>query len=122
LFILHVAYAFVPLGFAWIAAAGLGLVGDVAALHVMTVGAVSTMMLAVMTRATRGHTGRRLTASPLTQISYAAVLVAAVVRPAVDFAPEAATLLYAIAGLAHVAAFALFLVEYAPMLATARRG
>lgn len=121
LLVLHAAYAFVPLGFAWIAAAGMGLVGDVAALHVMTVGAVSTMMLAVMTRATRGHTGRKLTASPLTQVSYGAILVAAVVRPMVDFAPEAAPLLYTIAGLAHVAAFALYLVEYGPMLTTIRR-
>src|SRR5690606_41704578 len=53
----------------------------VSALHVLTVGVISTMMLAVMTRATRGHTGRALTASGLTMASYLCLFAAALARP-----------------------------------------
>src|SRR5690606_31902851 len=79
--ILHIAYAFVPLGFLGTAAAALGLMEPAAALHVFTVGAIGTMTLAVMSRATRGHTGLPLHASGWTVASYAAVVAAALVRP-----------------------------------------
>src|SRR5690606_32209377 len=61
--VLHTSYAFVPLGLATIAAATFGLIGTISALHVLTVGAIANMTLAVMTRASRGHTGNALTAS-----------------------------------------------------------
>ena len=119
--VLHVAYFFVPIGFLGIAVAALGAVSPTAALHILTVGTVTSMMLAVMTRATRGHTGRVLTASRTTSVIYAAIVFAAIARPAADFIPEHAHLLYGVSGAGWLLAFGLFLVEYAPMLTRVRR-
>ena len=116
--ILHLGYAFVPLGFLLGAITVLqpGLLAGTAALHAWTVGAVGTMTLAVMTRATRGHTGHDLNASKLTVIIYAMILAAAVLRIFAGFFPEFYMVLIEVAGAAWIAAFTLFLVEYAPML------
>lgn len=121
LFILHAAYAFVPLGFLAMALGAEGLLAANAVLHVLTVGAMATMMLAVMTRAIRGHTGRVLRASGMTTLSYAAVVLAALLRPLADVIPVAATGFYAGAGLAWILAFGLFVIEYGPMLVRVRR-
>ncbi len=116
LLILHVAYAFVPIGFAAIALAALDRLNPYSALHVMTVGVIGCMMLAVMTRATRGHTGRELTASPLTQTAYLCMIAAALTRPLAEMVPAFFHSLLAASGLLWIAAFGLFLLEYAPML------
>ena len=87
--ILHVGYAFVPLGFLLTGAAALDLVPAAAGIHAWTGGAIGTMTLAVMTRASLGHTGRMLSASFATQAIYAAVLAAALVRIAAALAPAA---------------------------------
>ena len=121
LFILHLAYAFVPLGLLAIALGTQGHLAGNAVLHVLTVGAIATMMLAVMARATRGHTGRVLAASPITTLSYVAILLAALLRPAADFLPAHMTELSAAAGLFWIVAFTLFVLEYGPMLARVRR-
>jgi uncharacterized protein involved in response to NO len=119
--ILHIAYLFVPLGFLGIAIAALGLLSPMAALHVLTVGTIASMMLAVMTRATRGHTGRVLTATRVTTVIYTAIVFAALLRPAADLLPDHAQTLYAASGLAWLTAFGLYLMEYGPMLAMVRR-
>jgi uncharacterized protein involved in response to NO len=65
--ILHVAYAWLPIGYLLLGLVALGLpVPRSAALHALTMGAVGTMILAVATRVALGHTGRALTASPPT--------------------------------------------------------
>lgn len=120
LFVLHAAYLFVPLGFAAIAFGALGHIDDAFVMHVLTVGAISTMMLAVMTRASRGHTGRALTASPLTRLSYALLFAAAVLRPLASLADDWQMPLLLSAGVAFAAAFLIFGLEHAPMLATRR--
>lgn len=56
------------------------LVPTTAALHALTVGAIGTMTLAVMTRASLGHTGRSLVAGPGTQAIYVFVTLAALLR------------------------------------------
>ncbi|HTO31426.1 MAG TPA: NnrS family protein [Pararhizobium sp.] len=119
--ILHIAYLFVPLGFLAIAAAAVGKMDGPAAMHVLTIGTVTSMMLAVMIRATRGHTGRILTSSVSTNLSYAAIMICAVARPLTSVFPDHTDSLHAIAGLSWLAAFLLFLSEYAPMLIRKRR-
>ncbi|MBP7002053.1 NnrS family protein [Amaricoccus sp.] len=114
LLVLHVAFGFLGLGFVAIAAAALGWLPQAAAMHVLTVGGIAGTMLAVMTRATRGHTGRPLVASRWTQASYLCLFGAALARPAADLAGDPRLL--DLAGGLWIAAFLLFLAEYAPML------
>jgi uncharacterized protein involved in response to NO len=118
--VLHVAYFFLPLGLLGVAAAALGWLSPPSALHILTVGGIGTTTLAVMTRATRGHTGRPLTASFLTTAIYGAVLIAAVSRPLAEAVPQFYHLLLDLSGGAWIAAFLLFLGEYGPMLVRAR--
>ncbi|MDQ0995946.1 uncharacterized protein involved in response to NO [Phyllobacterium ifriqiyense] len=66
LLVLHVAYLFVPLGFIGIATGTTGLIDQISVLHLLTIGSIACMMLAVMTRVSRGHTGRSLTSSAKT--------------------------------------------------------
>ncbi|TCT03689.1 uncharacterized protein involved in response to NO [Tepidamorphus gemmatus] len=121
--VLHVAYAFIPLGFliAALGAWSVDYVGDVAAMHAWTAGAIGLMTLAVMTRATRGHTGRQLTAPPGTVAIYMLVAVAALSRIAAAFLADVAVLLMTVAGAAWTAGFALFVILYAPLLTGPRR-
>ena len=88
-FILHVGYAFVPLGALALGAAILwpAIIAPTAALHAWTTGAMGTMTLAVMTRATLGHTGRSVSAASSTNVIYGAVLCAALARVAAPLLP-----------------------------------
>jgi uncharacterized protein involved in response to NO len=79
-------------------------------------GAAGTMTLAVMTRATLGHTGQQLTASRATQAIYAAVVVAALARICAIVDPAYSDSLLHLAALAWVAAFAGFALAYGPLL------
>ncbi|GAB1361918.1 NnrS family protein [Rhodobacter sp.] len=119
LLVLHVAYGFVALGFLAIALAAMGWLLPVSALHVLTVGAIATMMLAVMTRATRGHTGRPLTASGWTMLSYFSLFAAALARPLADMTDQ--PWLMEVSGALWILAFGVFVIEYAPMLLRVRR-
>ena len=121
LLVLHASYLFVPLGFAAIALGAAGLLDEAPVLHVLTIGVISTMMLAVMTRASRGHTGRALTASPMTRLGYGLLFGAALARPAADLFPDQQMPLLYLAGLLFASAFAVFGIEHFPMLATERR-
>lgn len=119
LMVLHLAYAFVPLGLASIALAALGVIQPVSALHVLTVGVIATMMLAVMTRATRGHTGRPLAATGLTIASYLSLFAAALARPLADLTGWPGVM--EASGALWILAFSLFILEYGPMLIRVRR-
>ncbi|OKP72993.1 short-chain dehydrogenase [Ensifer adhaerens] len=121
LFVLHAAYAFVPLGFLAISAGAIELLSDYPVMHVLTVGVIAFMMLAVMTRATRGHTGRPLVGSALTSASYVAIAGAALIRPLAEVLPEHYHHLIALSGVLWIAAFVLFTLEYGPMLVRERR-
>ena len=119
LFVLHASYAFVPLGFLALSAAGTGLLMPASALHVLTVGVIATMMLAVMTRATRGHTGQALTASRWTALSYLCLFPAALARPTADLTGLSG--LMEASGLLWIAAFGLFVAEHSGMLLRVRQ-
>ncbi|TIQ38524.1 MAG: NnrS family protein [Mesorhizobium sp.] len=115
--ILHVAFAFVPLG---LLLAGLAVfapetVPPVAGIHALAVGAIACMTLAVMTRASLGHTGRALTANAGTCAVFVAIVIAAVLRIAAAMAPAAAILLH-ISAAFWVAAFVGYAVLFGGML------
>jgi len=112
LFILHVGYGWLALGLIL-----LGLdPASRAALHALTVGAIGTMTLAVMTRASLGHTGRALVADRATLAIYGLVTLAALLRVASPFAGAQAVLVTSLAGVAWSAAFATFALHYGTFL------
>lgn len=100
IFVLHLAYIFVPLGALALAAevfvpgaAGLGAVQ-----HFWMAGAIGLMTLAVMTRATLGHTGQVLSAGPGTVAIYGSILAASLLRICAGLWPSVSMMLYSISG------------------------
>jgi len=121
--VLHAAFLFLSIGFL-LQAAGLALDDDgftSAALHCWTIGAIGTMTLAIMTRATRGHTGRSLTAPWGTTLLFLFIMSAALARMASAIWPDLTMSLLPAAGLAWVFAFAGFVILYANALVSPRR-
>lgn len=117
LWVLHLGYLWLPVGLALLALSMLApAVPQGVALHALTAGAMATMILAMMTRATLGHTGRPLTASRATAAIYMLVTVAASARLASGLADDGGALLLHASAAAWVAAFALFVLSYGPML------
>ncbi|MFZ5719165.1 MAG: NnrS family protein [Pseudomonadota bacterium] len=115
--ILHVGYGWLGAGLLLLGAALLDpSIPRTAGVHALTAGAVGVMTLAVMTRATRGHTGRELAADPATTLIYLAINAAALARVAAPFAgAHQPTLLIASTALWSLA-FAGFTVAYGRML------
>ncbi|MFQ5562340.1 MAG: NnrS family protein [Parvularculaceae bacterium] len=112
--ILHIGYFWVSLGILLI---GLSIIAPAAfppsaALHALTAGGAGVMTLAVMTRATLGHTGRALTADTPTKIIYGLAIASAVLRTASPFPPFDYGGALIAAGVLWGSAFALFAVIY----------
>ncbi|QEL22330.1 NnrS family protein [Bosea sp. F3-2] len=119
LVILHIGYLFVPLGFALTAAASLGFVTPAAGLHAWTAGAFGTMTLAVMSRASLGHTGRPLVATAATQLCYGLVVIGTVARICSALGHGPVALLH-VAGLSWSLAFLIFAADYWQVLTGSR--
>jgi uncharacterized protein involved in response to NO len=119
--ILHVAYAFVPAGFILTSLAALSDVQPSAGFHAWMAGGVGIMTLAVMTRATLGHTGRQLAATAGTQVIYLAVVLAALTRVTAALLNAWTIPLLHLAAFAWIAAFGGFALLYAPLLFRARQ-
>lgn len=117
--ILHLGYLFVPVGFLL---TGLSLLLDDASLgsagiHAWTAGVIGIMTLAVMTRATRGHTGRSLHAPwTTTWCIYVCALVCVSARIGAAVLPAHAAPLLSVAGVAWIVAFLGFLFLYGPIV------
>lgn len=116
LLVLHVGYAWVPIGLALLALNQAGLLPETAAIHGFTAGAIGTMTLAVMTRATLGHTGRNLRAGHGTNSIFVLVTAAATTRVLATLLPDYWEPLMWISGAAWIAAFGGFVAIYGPML------
>ena len=121
LWILHAAYAWIVAGLLLLALAQWGWVASTLAVHALAVGATGALILGMMTRTARGHTGRMQRASRHEVLAFACVLLSALARvglplvwPALhDVAVAAAALLWCLA-------FGLFLVQYTPWLMQGR--
>ncbi|MFO1048477.1 MAG: NnrS family protein [Geminicoccaceae bacterium] len=118
------------LGYAWLGAGllllGLGIllphsVGRLATLHALSAGAIGTMTLAIMTRATLGHTGRALAADRTTVAVYALVQAGALLRVVAPALPSPYEATLGLAALLWGGAFVLFVARYGPLLVEARR-
>lgn len=119
---LHLAYAWLPVGLALKAMYLLtGAPWTAYWLHALTIGAAASMILAVMTRAALGHTGRPLIPAKVITLAYALLSFGALVRV---FGPSLLPARYMwsvlVAGSLWALAFLLFLVVYTPILARPR--
>lgn len=115
--ILHLAYAFLPIGFLLLAGAALGWLDRSTALHALTVGVIGCAILAMITRTALGHTGRRLETGHLEHLAYLFIVLSAVVRVALPlWLPALKPQAVAWAGALWVAAFLCYLVKYTPYL------
>ena len=116
---LHVAFAFVPLGFFLLGLAALR--PDMPAsigIHAWTGGAFGTMTLAVMTRLAAQHTRRPVLDAPALPALYGLVVGAALFRIAAGFVEAHALLLLTVSALAWAAAFlGLFALLFGPLTA-----
>ncbi len=122
LWVLHLGYLWLPVGLALLAVSiHSPAVPRSVALHALTAGAMATMILAMMTRATLGHTGRQLTASRATAAIYMLVTTAAATRLASGLVDDGGSLLLHASAAAWVAAFALFVLSCGPMMLRPRR-
>lgn len=120
--VLHLAYFFVPLGFLLVGGAIVapGLLPASGVLHGWLAGAVGLMTLAMMTRASLGHSGRALRAGWVEIAVYLLILTATLARIAAGFGGPA--WLLHLAGTAWIAGFSLFAVAYWPILTRPRVG
>lgn len=121
LWILHAAYVWLALGFALLALAQLGWVSVSAGIHALAVGATGGLIIGMITRTARGHTGRPLQASKPELVAYLLVMAAAVLRVVLPIlAPQWFMQSLLAAALAWSAAFGIYLVIHAPWLVSAR--
>jgi len=121
LWILHAAYAWIPVGLALLALAQIGLVSASSGVHALAVGATGGLIIGMITRTARGHTGRPLQVSKPEVLAYALVLAAAVLRVLLPmFAPALLVVSLVGAALAWSAAFLIYLWVFTPWLMRTR--
>lgn len=114
LLVLHVAYAWIPVGLLLLAASSFQLLAPAVGLHALTIGAISTMIMAVAIRAGKGHSGRALASDTSTNLSFILITAAAVTRVCSSLL-EFDWLLW-LSGLLWLLAFVVFVVVAAPIL------
>ena len=115
LWTLHLSYAMNALGFLTLGLADLGLTSEIVALHLLGIGGVGGMTLAIMSRATLGHTGRALVAPRPVALAYALIPLAAVARCLGAEIPSLATPAVLTAGALWLTAFGLFTTALWPV-------
>jgi len=117
LFVLHVAYLWLPIGYLLTACSVFGwLFPPTAALHALTMGGVGGMILAVTTRVALAHTGRPLHAARLTVIAYCIFTVAVVVRVLSPVFNSGSLAMIDLSALGWIVTFAIFSWVYWPVL------
>jgi uncharacterized protein involved in response to NO len=117
--VLHVGFSWLPLGFLLLAFAELGLLPQTAGVHALTSGAITTMIIAVAGRAALGHTSRPLESHPVLTAAYVLITVAAISRVAATLGPGARVLL-GVSAAAWCLGFVCFAWRYVPILTRGR--
>jgi len=122
IWILHVGYMWLSVALVLIGFAGLtNFVPYSSSYHALTIGAFSTMILAVMTRASLGHTGRTLKATLGTTFIYVFITIASFLRVCEPFLNESGNLFLSFSGIFWTLSFALFVFIYLPILSQPRK-
>lgn len=120
LWILHVSYAWIPLGFLALACSQYGLVSQSAALHLLTVGSLAGLVIGMITRTALGHTGRPLKAGRGETVMYVLAQVAVLARFAAAVAPSLRMPCLVLASACWSACFLAYLAVYLPLLTAPR--
>ena len=119
--ILHAAYTWIVVYLVLRGLTALELLGGSYAIHALTVGAIGSLTLGMMTRTSRGHTGRPLIADRVEVVVFLLIQAAALIRV---FGGMASPGLYMVSvglsGLLWAAAFVLYAVRYWPVLTRPR--
>ncbi len=119
--VLHVAYGWIVVYLVLRGLAELGLVGQLFAVHALTVGAIGGMTMGMMTRTARGHTGRPLKADGFEVASFTLIALAAFIRVFGGmWLPGAYLLTVLVSGACWSAAFAIYAIRYWPILSRPR--
>lgn len=120
--VLHLAYLWLPVGLILL---GLSIVTPIvphmAALHALTAGAMGSMTLAVMMRATLGHSGYPLVSTPLSNTIFILVSLGALGRIVSTFWLEWSYIVLGISGGLWAGAYLLFAIGFGPLLLSPRR-
>lgn len=121
LWILYLGYSWLILGFIFSAFSAWNLIPSSLALHAFTVGGIGVLTIGMMARVSLGHTGRTIKASNFITVAFGLINIAAIFRVILPSAMISwSNVLFYCAMLAWLAAFALFIFVYAPILTTAR--
>jgi uncharacterized protein involved in response to NO len=117
LWILPLAYAWIPLGIVLLALASLGWISESAGLHALTAGSMGGLIAAMITRTSRGHTGRPMVAGRSERLAYVLVIAGAAFRVAGGLMPHGTPIGFLVAAaLLWAGAFALILATISPWL------
>ncbi|KZL01516.1 NnrS protein [Pseudovibrio sp. Ad5] len=121
--VLHASYLFMPLGLLALGFAILlpDLLDITGAQHLLMAGVLGMMTLAVMTRATLGHTGQELKASRGATFLYCAMATSVLLRFSAGLFPDLAARLYDMSALAWILAFAVYVATFGPLLAWGKK-
>ncbi|TDR56920.1 uncharacterized protein involved in response to NO [Halomonas ventosae] len=118
---LHLSYAFIPVGLAMWALAVLGTFRAELAVHALTIGGMGTMMLAMMSRVSLGHTARPIRTLPGIGVALGLMVAAALLRsPVLALFPQITHWTYNLGIIFWCLAYGIFLVHYTGPLLSAR--
>jgi uncharacterized protein involved in response to NO len=121
LWALPLAYVWIPIGLALLAAAQWMKIPTSAGVHALAVGAAGGLVIAMITRTARGHTGRTLQAGRPETLAYLLTFAAAVLRvSAAGLTGPLQGAAIHLAGLMFAAAFLVYAFVYSPWLIAAR--
>ena len=121
LWVLHLGYGWIAVGFLLKAAASLGLVAAQFTIHAFTVGGIGVLTIGMMARVSLGHTARPLKVTSSIAIAFALLNIAAVLRGLLpSIFPLWFSQLVILSGMLWIAAFLIFVIVYAPILTQPR--
>jgi uncharacterized protein involved in response to NO len=121
LWVLHLSYAWIPVGLGLLALAQIDLLAASLGLHALAVGTTGGLIIGMITRTARGHTGRTLQVAPAEVLAYGLVALAALLRVLLPLLwPDLLLVWLSAAAAAWSVAFTIYVFIYAPWLTQTR--
>lgn len=121
LWVLHLGYGWIVIGFVLTSLGSLQIVAPSLALHAFTTGAIGTLTLGMMARVSLGHTGRMLEPARIVHLAFGLITLGAAIRVCLPIVmPDSYATAILVSGLFWMAAFAIFVLIYAPILIQSR--